>query len=110
MFLFSLGILRCSSFTMRYSILRNSYDTSRTIFKRSAWNFLRYQSLKNWLGTPRYTTPSSHILTMKLFRNHVLKLAGEMESSTCVSMYSQSSRGFPLSIVLGVYAYRSEEH
>src|ERR1035437_3729686 len=42
---------------------------------------------------------------MKLFLNHVLKFAGDIESSTCVSICSQRSCGFPLSIILGVYAF-----
>ena len=47
---------------------------------------------------------------IELSRNQVLKLAGDIESSTCVSTYSQSSFASNLFIVNVVYGFLCRAH
>src|SRR6185312_11679206 len=74
------GTVREESSEVFLGPLEITYSTVRTLSERprserriSLWNLVESQSRANWLGTPRYTEPSSmRVICVSL--NQVLKL------------------------------------
>src|SRR3990167_9196341 len=83
-------LLRLGPREMTYSTVRTTSERPRRERKISLWNLVESQSRANWLGTPRYTEPSS-MRVMWVSLNQVLKLGLEMVSSSSTSAFSQSS-------------------